>query len=70
MTHVKNCTSCDGRDAKQHMNDAGECRECQGIERPERPSVSGYVSPDDVERAPDYYAQEAMESRNRVVNNQ
>lgn len=33
----------------------------------ERSGRSGYVSPDERERAPDYYSQRAQEARNRVA---
>lgn len=66
LNPIINCPTCDRNEQKRHV-EGGECRECRGVERPERGRRPGYVSPDRVERAGDAIDQREMEARNRIL---
>lgn len=65
MTLSVVCDACGERENARYVED-GECRDCRGVEKPRRPKVSGYVSPDRAERDADYFShQEAVDAYRR-----
>lgn len=62
------CASCGERERTRHVED-GDCRECRGIDVPERVDATGYVSPDAVERRGEAIDHAEQRSRHRVISN-
>lgn len=65
---VVHCPACGEREPARYVED-GECRDCRGVETPDRPTHRTYHSPDDRERNREALDHRAARSRQRVLDN-